>query len=181
MTRSTARELSAESLSADGRKRSARPLNTSSRAANPAAVEAATPPPAALPTLKVGTVAGARVGFTRPSDSLGAPARVDFKPLPPTQAEIDAKARDEAFEAVAARGAGVPVRTTMAGGSIAVGLPGGGPSKKQRERDRAIFADIQKIRAARQLRIDSVVAARKRADSLVRLADSSRKTAPARP
>jgi hypothetical protein len=105
---------------------------------------------------------------------------VVFKPLPPTQAEVDAKARDEAFEAVAARGAGEPVRTTMAGGSIAVGLPGGGPSK-QRERDRAIFADIQKIHAQRQLRIDSVVAARKRADSLIRLADSSRKNAPARP
>jgi hypothetical protein len=152
----------------------------SSTAAVPSAISPVAKPVAPVPA--GASIAGARVGFTRPtSDSLGPVAPVVFKPLPPTQAEVDAKARDEAFDAAAARGAGEPVRTTMVGGGIAVGLPGGGPSKKQRERDRAIFADIQKIRAQRQLRIDSVVAARKRADSLIRLADSSRKNAPARP
>jgi len=94
-----------------------------------------------------------------------------IKPPPLTQAERDAKWRDEAFEVVAARGAGVPVRRTMAGGSVPVGLPFGGPSRKQRERDRAIAAQLMAIRALRQHRVDSVVAARQRrqADSLARV------------
>jgi hypothetical protein len=65
--------------------------------------------------------------------------------------------------------------TTSAGG-ISVPLPFGGPSKKQRERDRAIEAQLKVLRALRQQRIDSVVASRKRrlADSLARVADSLR-------
>jgi hypothetical protein len=104
--------------------------------------------------------------------SIGPPV---FKPLPPTQAEVDAKARDEAFDAIAARGAGVPVRRTMIGASIPVGLPGGGPSAKQRERDRIIGAQLAELRAQRQKRIDSVVAARRRADSVARATNSSRR------
>jgi hypothetical protein len=103
---------------------------------------------------------------------------VNRPPVPPplTQEEKDAKWRDEAFEAVAARGAGRPVRSTMVGGSIPVPLPFGGPSRKQRERDRAIYAELLVAVARRQQRVDSVVAARRKrnADSLARLADSLR-------
>ncbi|HUQ81323.1 MAG TPA: hypothetical protein VM076_09310 [Gemmatimonadaceae bacterium] len=121
-------------------------------------------------------VAGAIVGVTRPADSLmvgiGPPT---FKPLPPTQAEVDKKYRDESFDAIAAHGAGVPVRRTMIGGGIPVGLPGGGPSAKQRERDRIIGAELAELRAQRQKRIDSVVAGRRRADSVARATNSSRR------
>ena len=119
-------------------------------------------------------VAGARAGFTHgPVDGVAPPP---FKPLPATQAEIDAKWRDQAFEVAAARGAGVPVRMTTAAGGISVPLPFGGPSKKQRERDRAIEAELKVSRALRQQRIDSIVAGRKRrlADSLARVRDSVR-------
>lgn len=135
-------------------------------------------------------VAGAIAGFRRSS----APARVDsvvraaserlsvglvtgsLEPPPLTQAERDVKLRAEAFEVAAARGAGVPIRYTMAGGSIPVPLPFGGPSRKQRERDRAIFAELMVAHALRQAKVDSVVAARqrRRADSLARLPDSLR-------
>ena len=119
-------------------------------------------------------IATAKVGFTHgPVDGVASPA---FKALPPTKAEIDAKWRDQAFEVAAARGAGVPVRITTPAGSIPVPLPFGGPSKKERERDRAIEAQLKVTRALRQQRIDSVVAARKRrlADSLARVPDSLR-------
>jgi hypothetical protein len=119
-------------------------------------------------------VASAKVGFSHgPVEGVAPPP---FKPLPPTQAEIDAKWRDQAFEVAAARGAGVPVRMTTSAGGISVPLPFGGPSKKQRERDRAIEAQLKVLRALRQQRIDSVVASRKRrlADSLARVADSLR-------
>ena len=99
-----------------------------------------------------------------------------LKPPPLTQAEIDAKWRAEAFEVAAARGAGEPVRRPMAGGSIPVPLPFGGPSRKARERDRAIEAQLKVSRAIRQARLDSVVTARKRrTDSLARIADSTRR------
>jgi hypothetical protein len=119
-------------------------------------------------------VTSARAGFTHgPVEGVGPPP---FKPLPPTQAEIDTKWRDQAFEVAAARGAGVPVRMTTAAGGVSVPLPFGGPSKKQRERDRAIEAELKVSRALRQQRIDSVVAARKNrlADSLARASDSLR-------
>jgi hypothetical protein len=135
-------------------------------------------------------VAAAIAGFTRPSE----PVRFDsaigefdkrfkegvlsgvLKPPPPTQAEIDAKYREQAFEAIVARAGGVPARTLTPMGSIPVPLPFGGPSKKQRERDRAIFAELQKSVALRQQKADSIAAARKRrADSLAQLADSGRR------
>jgi len=93
----------------------------------------------------------------------------------PTQEELDTKWRDQAFEVAASRASGVPVRQT-GGGSIPVPLPFGGPSRKQRERDRAIEAQLKPVRALRQQRVDSVVAARRerRADSLARVTDSLR-------
>jgi hypothetical protein len=134
--------------------------------------------------------AGAIVGFTRTNPE---PIRFDsvlrvesqrlttglatgkIKPPPLTQAEIDAKWRAEAFDVAAARGAGTPLRRTMVGGSIPVPLPFGGPSKKQRQRDRAIFAELQTTLALRQKKVDSIVAARhRRADSLTRVSDSLR-------
>jgi hypothetical protein len=94
----------------------------------------------------------------------------------PTQAERDAKRRDEAFEVADARGKGEPVRQNTPAGSIAVPLPFSGPSRKQRERDRALGAELMVMRAVRQARIDSIVAARqrRRTDSLARIADSMR-------
>jgi hypothetical protein len=99
-----------------------------------------------------------------------------LEPPPPTQDEIDAKLRAEAFGSIAARGAGVPFRQVMVGGGFAVGLPGGGPSKKQRARDRAIFAELQKSVALRQQKAESIATVRKRrVDSLAQLADSGRR------
>ena len=133
--------------------------------------------------------ASASVGFTRISkpvrydsvlramtDSVGTGLTVRaIKPPPPTQAEIDATWRDEAFEAAAAEGSGRPILRKMVGASIPVPLPFGGPSRKQRERDRAIEAELKVMRAQRQARIDSIVATRRRrADSLARAANRTR-------
>jgi hypothetical protein len=142
----------------------------------------AQPAPAGAPA------ASASVGFRLPSSPIrfdsALRARTDsvrnglaaglLHPPPLTQAEIDAKWRAEAFEVAAARGAGEPVRRTMAGGSIPVPLPFGGPSRKQRERDRAIEAQLAVMRALRQARADSAVAARRRRhpDSVAPVADS---------
>jgi hypothetical protein len=64
----------------------------------------------------------------------------------------------------------------MIGASIPVGLPGGGPSNKQRARDRAIFAELQKIVALRHQKAESIATVRKRrADSLAQVADSGRR------
>jgi hypothetical protein len=139
-------------------------------------------------------VASAMVGFRRTSqpvrfdsvlrtmtDSIGIGLATGvLKPPPLTQAEKDAKWRDEAFEVAAARNSGVPLRHTMAGGSIPVPLPFGGPSRKQRERDRAIEGQLKVMRGLRQQKVDSIVAARqrRRADSLARAADSLRHEAP---
>ncbi len=134
-------------------------------------------------------IAGASAGFTRISkpirfdsalramtDSVGIGLTLGaIKPPPPTQAEIDAKWRDEAFEAAAAHGTGRPVLHKMVGGSIPVPLPFGGPSRKQRERDRAVEAQLKVLRAQRQARIDSILATRRRrADSLARGANRTR-------
>jgi len=92
-------------------------------------------------------VASAVVGFARSSrpvrfdsvlrartDSIGIGLAVGaIKPPPPTQAETDAKWHEQAFEVAAARTSGVPLRHTMGGSSIAVPLPFGGPTRKQRE------------------------------------------------
>jgi hypothetical protein len=125
-------------------------------------------------------VASAVVGFPRSSrpvrfdsvlrrvtDSIGVGLAVGaIKPPPPTQAETDAKWHEQAFEVAAARTSGVPLRHTMGGSSIAVPLPFGGPTRKQRERDRAIEAELKPIWALRQQKVDSIKAARqRRADS----------------
>jgi hypothetical protein len=142
------------------------------------------PAPAGAPAV------AATAGFTRSSgpmkfDSAVSAVNKRFKegiasgllePPPPTQDEIDAKLRAEAFGSIAARGAGVPFRQVMVGGGFAVGLPGGGPSKKQRARDRAIFAELQKSVALRQQKAESIATVRKRrVDSLAQLADSGRR------
>jgi hypothetical protein len=64
----------------------------------------------------------------------------------------------------------------MVGASIPVGLPLGGPSNKQRARDRALFEALQKTVALRQQKAESIAAVRKRrVDSLAQLADSGRR------
>jgi hypothetical protein len=99
---------------------------------------------------------------------------------PPSQAERDDKLRGEALAATAARGAGLPlIPRIKAGASIPVGLPFGGPSRKQRERDRVINAQTMAVLARIYKRADSVAAARRR-DSLAALTDSVRRPSPAR-
>jgi len=117
------------------------------------------------------------------SESLAIGLKTGRLDAAPTQEERDAKLRAESFEIADAHGKGEPVRQTMAGGSIAVPLPFGGPSRKQRERDRALGAELMVMRAVRQARIDSIVAARqrRRTDSLARIADSMRAGARPRP
>jgi hypothetical protein len=114
--------------------------------------------------------ASVTVGFTREStpvrfdsvlrvmtDSVGIGLLAGaIKVPPPTQAERDAKWRDEAFEVVAARGAGRPFVRKIIGGGIPIGLPFGGPSRKERERNRAIEAELTVMRAQRRARIDSI-------------------------
>lgn len=147
--------------------------------------------PPSVPRVAAGApAAAATVGFTHPSeptkfDSAVSAVNERFKeglasgllrPPPPTQDEIDRKLRAEALEAIVARGAGSPVRRVMIGASVPVGLLGGGPSNKQRARDRAIFAELQKIVALRQQKAESIATARKRrVDSLAQLADSGRR------
>ncbi|HEX6052587.1 MAG TPA: hypothetical protein VFZ21_25155 [Gemmatimonadaceae bacterium] len=133
--------------------------------------------------------ANATAGFTREST----PTRFDsvlrvvtdsvatglaagaIKAPPPTQAERDAKWRDEAFEVVAARGAGRPYVRKIMGGGFPIGLPFGGPSRKERERNRAIEAELAVMRAQRRARIDSILAARRwLADSVARAAETVR-------
>jgi len=104
-------------------------------------------------------------------------------PLPATQEEKDVKWRDQAFEALVARSDGVGVPYKMAGASIPVPLPFGGPSRKQRERDRALFAELLVTVARRQQRVDSLAAARRarHADSLAVSTDSLHPRTPPKP
>ena len=135
-------------------------------------------------------ISGAVVGFRRSSEPFRADSAAKavserlsagltsglLVPPGPTQEERDAKLRDQSFEIADARGKGEPVRMNTPAGSIPIPLPFGGPSRKQRERDRAIGAELAVMRAVRQARVDSIVAARqrRRADSLARIADSMR-------
>ena len=98
-------------------------------------------------------------------------------PPPLTQAEIDSAWRERAFDAAVARGAGAAPRpSAVAAGGVAIPLPFGGPSRKQRERDRTLFAELKVTVAQRQQRADSVAGERRRhADSLARLPDSLRR------
>ena len=173
-------ESNAPADTAAARTRSARPERTTAPAI----------PPSAPPVAAGAPAAAAMVGFTRPSEPTKFDSAISamdktfkeglasglLRPPPPTQDEIDAKLRAEALEAIAARGAGVPVRQVMVGGSIPVGLPGGGPSNKQRARDRAIFAELQKTVVLRQQKAESIATVRKRrVDSLAQLADSGKR------
>jgi hypothetical protein len=109
-----------------------------------------------------------------------------LNPPPLTQGERDAKLRAEALDAIGARSAGLPIApptltlgigprrqdTTSTGGG---GLPLGGPSRRQRERDRAIHAKTVELLARVQRRADSVTAERRRrTDSLAAVGDSLR-------
>lgn len=169
------------------------PLDTAASRPNSARVDptaSPTKPTTATRAAAGAPAASAAVAFSRPSeptrfDSAIADVNRKFKeglasgllqPPPPTQDEIDAKLRAQAFEAIAARGAGVPVPRVMVGASIPVGLPLGGPSNKQRARDRALFEALQKTVALRQQKAESIAAVRKRrVDSLAQLADSGRR------
>jgi len=157
---------------------------------NPTPASERPAPTSTTPSARPGApAASATVGLTRVSkpvrfdsvlravtDSLGVALTTGaIEPPPLTQAERDVKWREEAFEVVAARGAGRLYLRKREGGGFPIGLPFGGPSRKQRERDRAIEAQLKVIRAQRRARIDSVVAARRRlADLLLRAADPLR-------
>lgn len=147
-------------------------------------------PPTTPRTAAGAPAAAATAGFTRLSEPIKFDSAVSavnkrfkeglaiglLKPPRLTQDEIDAKLRAQALEAIVARGAGVPARQVMIGASIPVGLPGGGPSNKQRARDRAIFAELQKTVVLRQQKAESIATVRKRRiDSLAQLADSGRR------
>jgi hypothetical protein len=67
-----------------------------------------------------------------------------------------------------AQGPGTSGGSELAGASIAVGLPGGGPSRQQRERDRRLHARNKAVLQQIEER------ARRRADSLAAVAESAR-------
>jgi hypothetical protein len=95
-------------------------------------------------------------------------------PPPLTQEERDAKLRSEALDAIRARGAGIPIAPSALAG-VTIGLPLGGPARRQRERDRAIHAKTVELLARVHRRADSVLAERRRrTDSLAAVADSLR-------
>lgn len=99
------------------------------------------------------------------------------------QDQLDAQLRAKAAAAIAAKGAGGPIPGGMIGGGIAAPLPFGGPSRAQRERDRAINAVTAKRLAHVRQHLDSVAAARRRtgSDSLEQVADSLRRNRVQRP
>lgn len=102
-----------------------------------------------------------------------ASGRIEVPPL--TQSEIDAKARAAALAVAAARGTGSGLPPIQSGGGASVPLPFGGPSRKQRERERAEYAEAMRIMARVQRKADSLIAARRKrqTDSLARVADSA--------
>lgn len=107
-----------------------------------------------------------------------------LRAAPLTQAERDVALRAQALAVIAARAAGLPnPRAPMGGGGIAVPLPFGGPSRKQRERERAIFVQTMEITQRLRHRADSAEAARRRirADSLAQARDSVRYPQPPPP
>jgi hypothetical protein len=92
-----------------------------------------------------------------------------------SQEDRDVQHRAAALKAILARAAGLPTPPS-GGGGIPVGLPLGGPSRAQRERDRAIHGENMAIMERIQRRADSLTAARRQrlADSLARLEDPLR-------
>ena len=117
-------------------------------------------------------------GFARPTEALAPDSSKDVvrsamsagARMRPAleQAVRDEQMRAQSREAMAARAAGTPnFRPMVPGGGIPVPLPFGGPSRKQRERDRAVHAQNLEALTRLQRRADSLAALRKRtADSL---------------
>jgi hypothetical protein len=94
-----------------------------------------------------------------------------------SQEDRDVEQRAAALKSIIARAAGRPAPPSSAGGiSIPVGLPLGGPSRAQRERDRAIHVENMAIMDRIRRRADSLAAVRRQrlADSLARLEDPLR-------
>ena len=114
----------------------------------------------------------ARAAEALATENLRSLARAAKNGLPPTQAEIDAAAREQAMTR-AARPTGVP--GTPPSGGFNVGLPGGGPSNAQRKRDRIVDADV--TARLKRIREQGEARLRARADSVAR-ADSIRRAAP---
>jgi hypothetical protein len=104
-----------------------------------------------------------------------AAGRLQAPPL--TATERDSLLRAATGDAVATRGT-PSLRPAPAGGvALGVGLPGGGPSRRRRARDRAIDAEIRERMVRVQRRADSAVAARRHVDSLAAPAAPARQPA----
>jgi hypothetical protein len=100
-------------------------------------------------------------------------------PIVPSDAERDARWREKS---AASRNTTGPQPLQKAGVTVGVGLPGGGPSNAQRARDRATHAENLTVLARIRTQGDSIIAARRRADSLAaaRRGDSLARPAPTR-
>ena len=86
-----------------------------------------------------------------------------LKKLPLTQTDRDSRSRAEALAAIAASGAGRPIRRAIAGGGrIDAPPPFGGPSRRQRERDSTIDSETKENLTRVQQRVDSLAATRRR-------------------
>jgi len=100
----------------------------------------------------------------------GAGVGIVFPPM--TKAERDSIARGVIVAAAAAGGSESHPASSLppgtAGVSLPVGLPGGGPTRAQRERARVLDADVSSRLARIRARADSVTAARRR-DSVARV------------
>jgi hypothetical protein len=124
-------------------------------------------------------------GFSRPRDSLaadsskhvvrGAMSAGRVRAAVVEQALRDEEMRAQARAAMAARAAGTPDPPAVAGTGIYLPLPFGGPSRKQRERDRAVHARTLEMLGRLHRKADSLAARRRRtADSVVVPRDSTR-------
>jgi hypothetical protein len=100
----------------------------------------------------------------------GAGVGIVFAPM--SREERDSIARAVITAAAAAGGSESHPASTLppgtAGVSLPVGLPGGGPTRAQRERARVLDADVASRLARIRARADSIVAARRR-DSVARV------------
>jgi len=130
---------------------------------------------------------GARVrrpvgAVPRPVDSALVAPPPRLIPPPLTQAERDSLGRAAALALFAASDHGTPRLHAAVAGSVAVPLPGGGPSRRRRQRDRAIDAEVRERLARVQWRADSAIAARRRrAEALTPPADPARDATRPRP
>jgi hypothetical protein len=145
--------------------------------------------PSALPPITAPAASG-RGGTAGAASSCAPPcaaaARVGVGAPGSTGETLTAAERDSILRAIAASvpakaAGGVEkqgVKGGMGGVSIPIGLPGGGPSAKQRARDRATFAENLEIMARLKARADSVAAARKRDSTAAARRDSTRRPDP---